>query len=258
MLILCLILKMLNIENNLILEYNYTDEGIIMKIIIYLESKEKLIYQLKDNYSLDIYKNLTKEALYYGEKEEKFIASDGGKVENINMKIMNAINSDLNKHNRKYNTKFHLQKFKCIGKEKDILIYLVKFNDEVKLNNFIKLDESNILYKKTNKIIINEVEEILKEDKEISPRKKKFEDIDFEKYVTNEIVLKPDILTCPTCGKDLVKIGEKIRYQISSESKVVESLTMQTNELTAFDNVQSIVKDLGLAYNNDNIVVIKD
>ena len=62
-----------------------------MKIIIYLESKEKLIYQLKDNYSLDIYKNLTKEALYYGEKEYKFIASDGGKVENINMKIMNAI-----------------------------------------------------------------------------------------------------------------------------------------------------------------------
>lgn len=144
---------MLNIENNLILEYNYIDEGKFMKIIIYLESKEKLIYQLKDNYSLDIYKNLTKEALYYGEKEDKFITSDGGKVENINMKIMNAINSDLNKHNREYNTKFHLQKFKCIGKEKDILIYLVKFNDEVKLNNFIKLDENNILYKKTTKII---------------------------------------------------------------------------------------------------------
>ena len=70
---------------------------------------------------------------------------------------------------------------------------------------------------KTNRVIINEVEEILKEDKEVSPRKKKFEDIDFEKYVTNEVVLKPDILSCPTCGKDLVKIGEKVRYQIDAD-----------------------------------------
>ena len=65
---------------------------------------------------------------------------------------------------------------------------------------------------KTNKVVINEVEEIIKKDKKSSPRKKKFEDIDFEKYVSNVIVLKPDSLVCPTCGKDLVKIGEKVRY----------------------------------------------
>ncbi len=70
---------------------------------------------------------------------------------------------------------------------------------------------------KTNKVVINEVEEILKEDKEVTPRKKKFEDIDFEKYVSNVIVLKPDVLSCPTCGKDLVKIGEKVRYQIDAD-----------------------------------------
>ena len=52
--------------------------------------------------------------------------------------------------------------------------------------------------------------------------------------------------------------NEKIRYQISDETKTVESLTMQTNELTSFDNIQNVVKDLGLAYNNDNIVVIGD
>ena len=70
---------------------------------------------------------------------------------------------------------------------------------------------------KTNKIVINEVEEIIKEGKNSSPRKKKFEDIDFEKYVSNVIVLKPDSLVCPTCGKDLVKIGEKVRYQIDAD-----------------------------------------
>lgn len=70
---------------------------------------------------------------------------------------------------------------------------------------------------KTNKVIINEVEEIIKEGRKASPRKKKFEDIDFEKYVTDVIVLKPDTLVCPTCGKDLVKIGEKVRYQIDAD-----------------------------------------
>lgn len=70
---------------------------------------------------------------------------------------------------------------------------------------------------KTNKVIINEVEEIIKEDRKASSRKKKFEDIDFEKYVTDVIVLKPDISSCPTCGKDLVKIGEKVRYQIDAD-----------------------------------------
>ena len=70
---------------------------------------------------------------------------------------------------------------------------------------------------KTNKVVINEVEEIIKEDKKASPRKKKFEDIDFEKYVSDVIMLKPDTLICPTCGKDLVKIGEKVRYQIDAD-----------------------------------------
>ena len=70
---------------------------------------------------------------------------------------------------------------------------------------------------KSNKVIINEVEEIIKKDKKATHRKKKFEDIDFEKYVTNEVILKPDILTCPTCGQDLVKIGEKIGYQIDAD-----------------------------------------
>lgn len=50
--------------------------------------------------------------------------------------------------------------------------------------------------------------------------------------------------------------NEKIRYEIANENKTVESLTMQVNELTSFDNVSKVVKELGLAYNNDNIIVI--
>lgn len=50
--------------------------------------------------------------------------------------------------------------------------------------------------------------------------------------------------------------NEKLRYKISDEQKTVESLTMEVNELTSFDNVQQVVKSLGLAYNNDNIIVV--
>lgn len=70
---------------------------------------------------------------------------------------------------------------------------------------------------KTSKVVINEVEEIIKEEKKAAPRKRKFEDIDFEKYVTGVVILKPDVLACPTCGKGLVKIGEKVRYQIDAD-----------------------------------------
>ena len=52
--------------------------------------------------------------------------------------------------------------------------------------------------------------------------------------------------------------NENLRNQINSETKNVESLAMQFNELTSYDNLKDIVKELGLAYNNDNIIVVGD
>jgi cell division protein FtsL len=49
---------------------------------------------------------------------------------------------------------------------------------------------------------------------------------------------------------------EKLKFEITNQEKKVESLTMKINELTSFDKVKDIVKDMGLAYNNDNIIVI--
>lgn len=51
---------------------------------------------------------------------------------------------------------------------------------------------------------------------------------------------------------------EKLKSDVSTQSKKNESLTMQVNELTSFDYVNNIVKDMGLAYNNDNIIVIDE
>ncbi len=63
------------------------------------------------------------------------------------------------------------------------------------------------------------------------------------------------------CGANISNIKmdiEEINYDIATQEKKNESLTMKINELTSYDNVKDIVKDMGLAYNNDNIVVIED
>ena len=49
---------------------------------------------------------------------------------------------------------------------------------------------------------------------------------------------------------------EYINGQIDNENKKVESLTMKFNELTSYENVKYTIKDMGLAYNNENIIVI--
>lgn len=50
----------------------------------------------------------------------------------------------------------------------------------------------------------------------------------------------------------------QIEYDIADQEKQNESLTMKVNELTSFDKVKDVVSDMGLAYNNDNIIIIND
>ena len=61
------------------------------------------------------------------------------------------------------------------------------------------------------------------------------------------------------CGASIGNLNlsvEHLKGDISTEEKKIESLNMKVSELTSFDNVKDIVKDMGLAYNNDNIIVI--
>ena len=61
------------------------------------------------------------------------------------------------------------------------------------------------------------------------------------------------------CGANIGNLNmsvEKLRYDIESQEKKNESLTMKVNELTSFDKVKDIVKEYGLEYNNDNIIII--
>ena len=49
---------------------------------------------------------------------------------------------------------------------------------------------------------------------------------------------------------------EKINSKIEKEKSTNESLAMQVNELTSYENLDSVLKDMGLAYNNENIIII--
>lgn len=63
------------------------------------------------------------------------------------------------------------------------------------------------------------------------------------------------------CGATLGNLSisnEKVRAKIITQEKENESLTMQVNELTSFDYVKEVVKEMGLAYNNDNILVVNE
>ena len=50
---------------------------------------------------------------------------------------------------------------------------------------------------------------------------------------------------------------EEITYKINNQEKKNQSLVMQVNELTSYENLSNVLKDMGLAYNNENIIVVK-
>ena len=50
---------------------------------------------------------------------------------------------------------------------------------------------------------------------------------------------------------------EKMSYKIENQEKKNQNLVMQVNELTSYENLSGVLKDMGLAYNNENIIVVK-
>ena len=49
---------------------------------------------------------------------------------------------------------------------------------------------------------------------------------------------------------------EKLKYEISVQEKKNESLGMQFNELTSYDKIKDVLKEMGLSYNNENIIIV--
>ena len=82
---------------------------------------------------------------------------------------------------------------------------------------------------KLDNIIINEVEETLKEEakKKNTNKGKKYnkKKFDYEKYVTETRIIEPEEKTCSKCGSSLVEASSKIRYVVEvipSSIKVIK------------------------------------
>ena len=69
------------------------------------------------------------------------------------------------------------------------------------------------------------------------------------------LVMFIEIYSAASLGNLKMSI-EKLNYQISSQEKKNESLTMKISELTAYDNVKEVVSQMGLSYNYENIIII--
>ncbi len=49
---------------------------------------------------------------------------------------------------------------------------------------------------------------------------------------------------------------ERLNRKISDQNNQNEGLVMQVNELTSFDNVKKVVDQMGLSYQNENIIIV--
>lgn len=92
-------------------------------------------------------------------------------------------------------------------------------------------------------------------------RKKRFTKGEVLLYKTAVFCALFTIILKVFCGAGVGHLSmsvEQLRYDIQSQEKTNESLTMQVNELTSFDKIKDVVEEMGLAYNNENILVVTD
>lgn len=80
-------------------------------------------------------------------------------------------------------------------------------------------------------------------------------------YITAAVCLIFTMVLKIFCGASVGHLSmsvEKLKYDISEQEKKIESLNMQVNELTSFTEVQDVVKNMGLSYNNQNVIIINE
>ncbi len=50
---------------------------------------------------------------------------------------------------------------------------------------------------------------------------------------------------------------ERLSKEVKKQEKINQGLVMKINELASLENIQSVANSEGLAYNNNNIIIIK-
>ena len=107
---------------------------------------------------------------------------------------------------------------------------LLKLQNQKEKTNIAIIKQFESKTEKIDKIVIDEIEENIKEkkSKKGETHSKKFEGFDFESLVSETRVIEPDELICPKCGEKLIKVTEDISYLVESipgSLKVVKIIT---------------------------------
>ncbi len=51
---------------------------------------------------------------------------------------------------------------------------------------------------------------------------------------------------------------ERLNKEVKKQEKTNQSLSMKINELASLENIQEVANSVGLAYNNNNIIIVKE
>ena len=97
--------------------------------------------------------------------------------------------------------------------------------------------------------------------KKIKKRKARFTKGEKFIYTLGVLCLISIFVVKVFCGASISNIKmniEEINDKIEQQENKNESLTMQVNELTSYENLDGILKEMGLAYNNENIIVLDE
>lgn len=107
---------------------------------------------------------------------------------------------------------------------------LLKLENQKEKTNIAIIKQFESKTEKIDKIVINEVEEVIqkKKSKKGEVHSKKFEGFDFESLVCETRIIDPDELICPNCNERLIKVTEDISYLVESipgSLKVIKVIT---------------------------------
>ena len=143
--------------------------------------------------------------------------------ENENLK---KSRDDDQKRIKEQNIKLQQQDIKL--QQQDLKIYETNIKLEealLKIKTYeekYNIEKTRVFIAKTEKlenIVINEVEEVIKEEKKEKKtnKGKKYnkKKIDYEKLVSEVKYIEPDEQICPTCGEKLIVASEKVRHLVN-------------------------------------------
>ena len=77
-----------------------------------------------------------------------------------------------------------------------------------------------------------------------------------EKFLYKSCLISGIVFTSATVSKMNIEL-QKMNSEVEKQEDTNQSLAMKINEMASLENIQTISKNLGLSYNNENIKTIE-